>query len=296
MCGIFGFNWKNEQNASEISNLLKHRGPDGEGFLFEDNLTLGHRRLSIIDLSELGKQPMCNEDETIWITFNGEIFNFQEIKKDLIEKGHVFRSKTDTEVIIHGYEEYGTDILKKLNGQFAFCIYDKKKEELFLARDRIGINPLYYYVKDGKFIFGSELKAIMKMGIEKKINKFALNYYLIYGYTPKKQSILENCFKLEAGHFLIFNLKSSKIDKYKRYWDVKFTNEIKDEETAKKLILKQLERSVKARMVADVPVGAFLSGGVDSSAVVAIMSKYTNNLNTFSVKFDHDDFDESEFA
>ena len=211
MCGIIGFNWNDKKLAKELGQLIQHRGPDGEGYYSDSGVTLGHRRLSIIDLSENGKQPMTNEDETIFITFNGEIFNFKEIREELEEKGHTFISKTDTEVIVHGYEEYGTKILDKLNGQFAFAIYDKKKQEIFLARDRIGINPLYYYVKDKKFIFGSELKVIMESGIEKKIDKEALNHYLLFGHTPRKKSIIQHAFKLEPGHYLVYDLEKNKI-------------------------------------------------------------------------------------
>ncbi len=296
MCGILGFNWEDEKLVNKLGNLLNHRGPDQEGYYTDEGISLGHKRLSIIDLSEKGRQPMSNSDKTIWITYNGEIFNFQEIKKELEAKGYHFKSKTDTEVIIYGYQEYGTKILEKLNGQFAFCIYDKKKKKLFLARDRIGINPLYYYLDDDKFIFGSELKIILKSGVKKEINKFALNYYLMYGHTPRKQSIIENAYKLEPGHYMIFDLKNNKIKEYSKYWDVKIINEIKDEALAKKIILEKLDESVKKRLIADVPIGAFLSGGLDSSAVVALMSKYTKNLNTFSIKFDYDEFDESKYA
>ncbi len=296
MCGILGFNFKDEGLARELADLIKHRGPDQGGFYFDDNLSLGHRRLSILDLSEKGKQPMTIDGEDFIIVFNGEIFNYLEIKDDLLKKGHSFYSKTDTEVLLRGYKEYGYKILDKLNGQFAFSIYDKRKKELFLARDRVGINPLYYYFDNKKFIFGSELKVLMNSGIDKEIDKFSLNYYLMYGYTPLQKTILKNCFKLLPAHFLKFSLKENKIKKIEKYWDFKMSGEINNEDEAKKLILEKLDKSVKDRMVADVPVGAFLSGGVDSSAVVAMMSKYTKDINTFSIKFDHSDFDESEYA
>lgn len=296
MCGILGFNWQDEKLAGELSECLKHRGPDQSGFYFAENLSLAHRRLSIVDLSENGRQPMETADGKFIIVFNGEIFNFPEIREDLAAKGYVFKSTGDTEVLLYGYEEYGAGILEKLNGQFALAIFDKEKGELFLARDRAGINPLYYYNAQGKFIFGSELKVILNSGIKKEIDKDALNYYLLYGYAPREQAIIKDCFKLPAAHYLIFSLRENKIIKKERYWDFKLTGEIRDEEEAKKLILEGLDKAVKARMFADVPVGAFLSGGVDSSAVVAMMSRYTDKLNTFSVKFDHDDFDESAYA
>lgn len=296
MCGIAGFNWNDENKIKKITELISHRGPDQAGFYFDENLSLGHRRLSILDLTENGKQPMTSSNGNFTIVFNGEIFNFKDIKEDLAAKGYKFNSKTDTEVLLYGYKEYGKKILDKINGQFAFAVYDKQKEEIFLARDRVGINPLYYYFKDDKFIFGSELKVIIGAGIEKKIDKFSLNYYFLYGYTPREKTILENCYKLKKAHYLVFDLKSKKIKEKNSYWSIKKEILIKDEEDAKKKILKELEKSIKMRMVADVPVGAFLSGGVDSSAVVALMSKYTKNLNTFSIKFDHNEFDESKYA
>ncbi len=249
-----------------------------------------------MDLSENGRQPMITEDGDLAIVFNGEIFNFQSLKFELCRRGCKFKSKTDTEVLLYGYKKFGRKILDKLDGQFVFCIYDKKKNEFFLARDRLGVNPLYYYFDGEKFIFGSELKVILEAGIKKEIDRFALNYYFMYGYTPRERSIIKNCFKLLPAHYLVFSLDKKNIERKERYWNFEFVDEIKDETEAKKLILKQLEKSVRSRMVADVPVGAFLSGGVDSSAVVAMMSRYTKNLNTFSVKFDHDEFDESKYA
>lgn len=296
MCGILGFNWNDKKLAQELGELIAHRGPDQNGVFSNKQVTLGHRRLSILDLSKKGIQPMKTKNGKFIISFNGEIFNYVELREDLISKGYTFKSKTDTEVLLYGYQEYGKDFVKKLNGQFAFCVYDVEREELFLARDQVGINPLYYYFKDSKFIFGSELKVIMESGISKEIDEFSLNYYLMYGYTPRKRCIIKDAFKLEPGHYMVFDLKSSKIKEYKQYWKYKITESIKDESKASRLILNTLDEAVKKRMVADVPVGAFLSGGVDSSAIVALMSKYTKNLNTFSVKFDHDDFDESSYA
>lgn len=293
MCGILGFNWKDLSLAKDLGQSFDHRGPDMEGYYADDSVSLGHKRLSIIDLSVKGKQPLHNHDKSLFITFNGEIFNYKELKKELPD--YEYKTTTDTEVILAAYEKWGVKCLDKLNGQFAFCIYDKNKQKLFLARDRIGINPLYFYHKDKKFIFGSELKVIMNCGIKKKIDKGALHHYLAYGYTPRRQTILENAYKLRPGHYAIYDLKTKTLTE-KKYWDVKLTDEIADEKKAAKLIREQLEESVKARLVSDVPVGAFLSGGVDSSAVVAMISKHKKNLNTFSVKFDHSEFDESEHA
>lgn len=294
MCGIIGFNWNDEKLILKLTNLLKHRGPDSRGLYVDNNVSLGHTRLSIIDLSKKGKQPMFYKN--LIITFNGEIFNFEEIKDDLKNKGYTFKSKTDTEVILLGYQEYKEKILEKLNGQFAFCIYDKKEKIFFLARDRIGINPLYYHIKNDKFLFGSELKTILKSGIHLKINEFSKDHYIVYGHCPRKETIINDTFKLEPGHFLIYDLTQKKIIKHASYWNLRFNNLIKKEQDAVKQIRKVLEESVKKRLLSDVPVGAFLSGGLDSSAVVAFASKYKKNINTFSVKFDCDEFDESKYS
>ena len=295
MCGITGFNWNNKKLISKLTNSISHRGPDSQGIYTNPDISLGHRRLSILDLSKLGNQPMFSKNKKHSIIFNGEIFNYVNLRNDLINKGYIFKSKTDTEVLLNLYIEYGKKCLKKLNGQFSFCIYDSKRNELFLARDRLGINPLYYFNDGSKFVFGSELKTIMKSNKKLTINEDALNYYLLFGNTPTKQSIFNKVYKLRPAEYAVYNLKSKKLTT-KKYWISKFKNEIKNESKAKKLLLEKLDKSVKDRLMSDVPVGAFLSGGLDSSAVVALMSKYTSNLNTFSVKFDHTEFDESEYA
>ena len=296
MCGIVGFNFEDEQLAKELGELLKHRGPDGEGYYKDNGVTLGHRRLSIVDLSDKGSQPMTNEDGTVWLTYNGEIYNFEGIKEDLLAEGHDFTSETDSEVLIHGYEEYGSDLLEKLNGQFAFCIYDKQERKLFLARDRIGINPLYYYWDENKFIFGSELKVILESGVDKEINQEALNHYLSYGYTPRGLSIIENGFKLNPGCYIEFDLDNQELSEQKKFWSLEKDIKIKDEEVAKKAIRRKLKDSVDKRMMADVPVGAFLSGGIDSSTISSMMKQHTDDLKTFSVKFDYEDYDESHYS
>ncbi len=296
MCGIVGFNWKDEKLIKKLTHLLDHRGPDKQDFYIDDSLCLGHTRLSILDLSDKGSQPMSASSGEYSIIFNGEVFNFQEIKNDLQRKGYKFNSRTDTEVLLYGYIEYGYKILQKIDGQFAFCIYDKKREKLLLARDRLGINPLYYFFDGQKFVFGSELKVILESGVKKEIDEFALNYYFLYGYTPRRESIIKNAKKLEPASYISFDIKNNELSEQVKCWDIRLTKEIKDEQKAKDLILREFESSVKERMVADVPVGAFLSGGMDSSAVVALMSRYTENLNTFSVKFDYNDYDESEYA
>jgi len=297
MCGIVGFNWEDEKKIRSLAALLHHRGPEQEGFHVADGVSLGHKRLCIIDLSLKGRQPIYNEDKTICVSYNGEIFNFEGLKQELEKAGHQFESHTDTEVLVHGYEQWGTGLLEKLNGQFAFCIFDKKKNIFFLARDRLGIKPLYYYCDDRNFIFGSELKVFLRSDIRKEINKNALDYYLIFGNTPFEQSILDGVKKLPAGCYLIYNLKERKLQKYQRYWAVSFDEQTDfTEDELKKQIASRLEESVRMQLISDVPLGAFLSGGVDSSIIVSIMRKYVSELNTFSIRFDRPDYNESQYA
>jgi len=293
MCGIYGYNWNNTALARRISTAMVHRGPDDRGIYETEGLTLGHRRLSILDLSRKGHQPMSTPDGAFTITYNGEVFNYQELKAGLKAR---FRSRTDTEVLLYAYKKDGIKFLERLNGQFAFCIYDRRRGELLLARDRVGINPLYYYEKDGTFLFGSELKAILLSDVEKRIDEQALHHYLLYGYTPRGQSILRHCKKLNPGHYLIYNLRERRITAYKAYWRPRITHAITDEDVAKERLLELLDKAVERRLLADVPVGAFLSGGLDSSAIVALMSKRTQQLNTFSITFDYPDYDEAEYA
>jgi len=248
-------------------------------------------------LSEQGRQPIYNEDKSICVTFNGEIFNFEEIKKELEKSGHIFKSHTDTEVLVHGYEQWGAVLPEKLNGQYAFCIFDKKNNRLFLARDRFGIKPLYYYCKDGRFIFGSELKVFLKSDINKAIDKNALEYYLYFCNTPSEQSILEDVKKLPPSYYLIYDLNEKKIIKRDSYWTISFEEQLEiSEEELKCEIRERIEKSVRMQLLSDVPLGAFLSGGVDSSIIVSVMRKYVKELNTFSIRFDRPEYNESHFA
>lgn len=297
MCGIVGFNWEDEKKIKMLAGLLNHRGPEQEGFHVKDGISIGHKRLRIIDLTEKGRQPLYNEDGNILVTFNGEIFNFPEIKVELEKQGHIFSSHTDTEVLVHGYEQWGAGLLEKLNGQFAFCIFDRNKNLFFLARDRLGIKPLYYYCNNKKFIFGSELKVFLKGDVEKKINQNAMNYYLLFGNTPGEQSIIEGVKKLLSGCMLIYDLTEKKITQFKKYWSVSFDQQLDcSQEEIEQQIVKRLDDAIKMQLIADVPVGAFLSGGIDSSILVAIMSKYVKDLNTFSIRFDRPEFNESQYA
>jgi asparagine synthase (glutamine-hydrolysing) len=289
MCGISGFNWEDKKVIKRMNKLLSHRGPDGHGYYTDKFVSLGHVRLAIIDLSKAGKQPMCNEDGTIWITYNGELYNFKPLKTKLEAAGHEFNSNTDTEVILHSYEEWGVDCIKRFNGMFSFCIYDLNTKNLFLVRDRIGIKPLYYYFDNGKFIFASEIKAILEhKAIRKEINFDALNRYFMLRYIPGEETIFKRISKLPPGYYLKFNLKSKSL-RIEQYWDFHTSpRSYLSNSESKKLIRKLLKDSVNKRLLSDVPLGVFLSGGIDSSAVVALMRRLNkeNSIKTFSVGFE----------
>jgi len=296
MCGIVGFNWRDVSLIRELAGLLSHRGPDQEGFYTDDDISLGHRRLSVLDLSLNGRQPMQNEDGSVIVIFNGEIFNFKALKEDLLAKGHVFTSGTDTEVLVHLYEEHDFDIPRYLDGQFAFTIFDKKRNVFFIARDRVGIIPLYYYFDGQKFIFASELKPILASGVDKSIDMDALQIYLRFGYIFSPYCILKNTRKLEPGTSMVFDISDKQIKKKDRYWQVEFNKRDIGFGQAKEILRKTLYDSVSERLIADVPVGAFLSGGVDSSAVSFLIKKTHKHLKTFSVRFEYREFDESRYA
>ncbi len=286
MCGICGFNWDNKLKLREMLDLIKHRGPDDEGYYTDSLASIGIRRLSIIDLIT-GHQPQHNEKEDIWIVFNGEIYNFKEIRVDLEGKGHTFYTKSDTEVIIHSYEEWGEDCVKKLRGQFAFCIFDLNKKILFLARDHMGLKPLYYYFDGNKFIFGSEIKSILAHNIERELNEKSFSLYISLRYIPFNLTLFKNILKVPPSSFLIFDLVSKHIS-IKSYWDINFNiNRDKSVSYLANELKNLLEESIKIRLVSDVPLGAFLSGGIDSSSVVGIMSKLMDDpVKTFSIYFE----------
>lgn len=301
MCGICGLVITDKSNIVNLNVLKKmtdsliHRGPDEEGYFHQDFVGLGHRRLSIIDLSE-GQQPIFNEDKSKVIIFNGEIYNYLELKKFLESKGHFFKTASDTEVILHLYEEFGPDCVLKLRGMFAFAIYDLKKEILFLSRDRLGIKPLYYYYHNSKFIFGSEIKAILEYpDINKDIDNTAFFDYLKYLYIPSPKSIFKYIKKLPAGYSLILKNGSYNIS---QYWDLTFedNNELTENKHIEELT-HILEESVRIRLMSEVPLGAFLSGGIDSSMVVAIMSRFNEKqVITNSVGFTFNEFNELPYA
>jgi len=287
MCGIAGFNWNDLNLITKMIHSLKHRGPDGSGKFLNDNISLGNTRLAIIDLTDKGKQPLHNEDESCWITFNGMIYNYEEVRKNLEEKGHNFYSNTIAEVVIHAYEEYSYNCLNQFNGQFAFCIYDDVKQELFLARDKFGIKPLYYYYKDNCFIFASEIKTILEYDFENKINKEALREYFTYRFTFAPNTILQNIFKIKPSQYLIFDLKTNHLS-FHQYYSLKI--DARPPVTSNKLSItsfKLMKNAVKQRLKADVPVCTFLSGGIDSSLVTSLVSQFVKELNTFSVGFEN---------
>ncbi len=296
MCGIIGFNWEDKALIKKMANSIKSRGPDGYGYYTDKNITLGHRRLAIIDLSKKGKQPMSDNEGAIWITFNGEIYNYKELRKELESFGHKFKSNTDTEVILYTYKQYGYDFLKKLNGMCAFAIWDGRKNRLIIARDNLGIKPLYYYWDKGKFIFASEIKAILLSKIKKELNNQALCEILQNKFVSSSETPFNKIKKLLAGHYCI--LENEKLI-VKKFWDI---------ENEGKLILKENEyrerlnnllvSSVKDHMIADVEVGSFLSGGIDSSLVTALaqkeMHRENKSIKTFNVYFDN--FSERNYA
>ncbi len=298
MCGICGIAYTDKSKKVDgdeiklMANLMKHRGPDGEGFFINESVGLGHRRLAIIDLSENGKQPMSNEDGSIWITFNGEIYNYQELKEQLKSK-HQFKSNSDTEVIIHGYEEWGIDVLKKLRGQFAFGLHDSQNNKLFLAVDHIGQKPLYYFFDKNKkkFYFASEIKPILESSkIPPKINLKALHLYFVHNWrhVPHPHTIIENIYKLQPANFLVLNLNDGHL-RLDNYWQPDFTKTNYSEEKYKNDYRNIAKQCVDLVSVSDVPVAVSLSGGVDTSTIVALMNPSSNGLRTYSIGFNNDD-------
>jgi asparagine synthase (glutamine-hydrolysing) len=330
MCGICGKVCLNGQGIEidvvrRMSAVIKHRGPDDSGVVLiplrghsgggleiraseppkEDLgrdflVAMGHQRLSIIDLSEAAHQPMCNENGSIWIVYNGEIYNFMELRNDLKAMGHVFKSKSDTEVVIHAYEEWGTDCLTRFRGMFAFGLWDHQKGRLFLARDRVGQKPLCYYHKDGILIFASEMKSILQdPDVERQVNHEAMHEYLAYQYIPAPNTIFEGIRKLPPAHYLLYDRKGRIL--VRRYWKLDFTVKLSGKSIETNALydklLERLKEAVKIRLVSDVPLGVFLSGGIDSSAIVALMAQLMDQpVRTFSIGFEEREYDELPYA
>ena len=305
MCGLAGIFESRSQAPIDRALLRRmtdsqsHRGPDDSGYFTAPGVGLGHRRLSIIDLSG-GHQPLFNEDGSVVVVYNGEIYNFQDLVEELSAAGHVFRTHCDTEVVVHAWEEWGEDCVQRFRGMFAFALWDANRETLFLARDRLGIKPMYYAVLEtGTLLFGSELKALLEHpGCPRRIDPTAVEDYFAYGYIPDPKSIYADVLKLAPGHVLSLR-RGEACPAPRRYWDITFEaprHRLGETELAEALI-EELREAVRLRLIADVPLGAFLSGGVDSSAVVALMAGLQNEpVNTCSIGFKQADFDESRYA
>ncbi|GAK57261.1 asparagine synthase, glutamine-hydrolyzing [Candidatus Vecturithrix granuli] len=301
MCGICGKLYFNRQKRVEadlinrMSETLRHRGPDEDGVYVDGSVGLGHRRLSIIDLST-GRQPMSNSRKDIWIVFNGEIYNFLELRQDLEKRGYTFTTTSDTEVILALYEAYGTDCVNSLRGMFAFAIWDKSLQRLFLARDRLGKKPLFYSVIHQSLVFASEIKALLQdPTFPREMSMSAMSHYLTYQYIPAPETIFKHIYKLPPAHILV--CQHGKITQ-QRYWRLSYFPKVSlPEQEIEERVISLLEESVKIRMISDVPIGAFLSGGIDSSLVVALMARYSSQpVNTFSIGFKEKAFNELPYA
>ena len=337
MCGIFGIVTNRAVEASVLEKagkILSHRGPDDSGiWISKNNHTgLGHQRLSIIDLSQNAHQPMSNEacpecrrrNGSAWITYNGEVYNFKEIRSLLETKGHVFKSLSDTEVILHAYEEWGEECINRFSGMFAFAIWDERKQRLFIARDRIGKKPLFYYWDEKLFTFASEIQALLALNIPRDVDLYAIHQYLTYQYIPAPKSAFKNVFKLPPAHYLILenknnppsppfakggmggfsgkdikDAKNSYVLRIQKYWDIDFSKKVTvlDWKTLSGEVFERLKESVRQRLISDVPFGAFLSGGIDSSVVVALMSEVMQEpVKTFSIGFEEEAYNELPYA
>ena len=299
MCGFAGYihnygTFDKEEVIHKMADRIKHRGPDDAHYYIDDGIALGFRRLSIIDL-EGGRQPILNEDGSLVLLFNGEIYNYQELREELIKAGHVFTTKTDSETILHGYEEYGKKILDRLRGMFAFIIWNKNTKELFGARDIFGIKPFYYYKKGKEFMFGSEIKSFLSHpNFEKELDEGMIPLYLSYEYSPDERTIFKNVFKLPGAH--CFTYKNGEL-KVERYYKIEY--KIEDDKSLEyweDAITKEFTESVSMHQIADVEVGCFLSSGVDSSYVVKEISKGTKKVKTFSVGYEEEKYSELPYA
>src|SRR3989339_513903 len=296
MCGIAGFNWPEKPAVTKMTDSLFHRGPDKGGFFCDDKVSLGHRRLSIIDLSEKGSQPMFFKNFVI--VYNGEIYNFKEIRETLLGEGYRFASETDTEIVAAAYHHWGTQCVEKFNGMWAFCIYDRDKNNLFLSRDRFGVKPLYYYFDGNKFIFSSELKAITAIEPNMTLDEKGLNFFFYQKYIGSDLTVFKNCHKLLPSHNLIFDISTREIS-LNKFYDLR-------EQIAKCCDISLSQRldsvhpllvdAVEKRLIADVPVGSFLSGGIDSSLISAIISGKHKNFDTFSIGFRESSYNELDYS
>ncbi len=300
MCGIAGFIDAQcsydaaVQLIDRMCKVIRHRGPDDQGVWVGDGMAVGMRRLSIIDLAG-GHQPIFNEDQSVLVVFNGEIYNYRELRHLLEERGHHFQTTSDTEAIVHAYEEYGDDCVKQLRGMFTFAIWDRKRQRLLAARDRFGKKPLNYYWDGQRLIFGSEIKSLLEAAIPREINHLALDEYLTYLCVPAPNTLFNGIFKLPAAHILVY--EDGQIST-RRYWELPFIPTCQDDEaTAIERTRALLQEAVEVRLMSEVPLGAFLSGGVDSSVVVGLMSQVMSRpVKTFSIGFEEEDYSELAYA
>ena len=299
VCGIAAFTWQNRQLAGAMTARLSHRGPDQSGIYCSDSVSLGHRRLSVIDLSARGRQPMSHPSGMYHVVYNGEIYNFAEVRRELERKGHHFQSDTDTEIILHGYAEWGRNCVQRFNGMFAFVLWDQRRQELFAARDRIGIKPLYYSVLHGPerhMIFASEMKAILECtAVDRSIDPQALYQFMGFEFVPSPRTIFKHIHRLEPGCYLTWTRGAQ--PRIERYWQLQVRSVSRSRAEHEHLMRELLEKSVQRQLVSDVPLGVFLSGGLDSSAVVAMMSKLgVAPLDTFSLHYEDASFSELDYA
>lgn len=295
MCGIAGITWNDAELVERMAATMTHRGPDQAGVYCDGMVSLAHRRLSIIDLSEDGRQPMSNEDGSVRVVFNGEIYNFRELRDILGGKGHIFRSQCDTEVIIHAWEEYGPACVEHLRGMFAFAIWDARQRELFVARDRIGIKPLYYCSFNGDLVFASEIKAILQAPqVPRKVHPQSVYHYVGYEFVPAPDTIFEGIHKLPPGHYLRFRNGTAEV---RPYWDLDLTPVDRTPAEHEAALRDSMRDAVRSHLVSDVPLGVFLSGGLDSSALVAFMHQCgIAPIRTFSLGYADRSFSELEYA
>mgnify|MGYP001249283112 FL=1 len=298
MCGICGISWTDKDLIKLMGSACKHRGPEHEGFYVDDHVSLCCERLRIIDLSDKASQPIHNEDQSIWVVLNGEIYNFRDLRKSL-ERKHNFYTDTDTEVIVHAYEEFGENCLQKLDGMFAFALWDMEKKKLFIARDRLGVKPLYYCIKSDKLLFASEIKSILQdLDIQRKLNYDALCQFVTYAYTIDGQTMFNGINELLPGHKLIFTFRDKKV-KIEKYWDLQLTKNLQSDEENLNTLRLLLESAINKRRVSDAPLGALLSGGLDSSVMVALLAKLSDKpVRTFTTGFGNelDEFDEARIV
>jgi asparagine synthase (glutamine-hydrolysing) len=304
MCGIAGIVSRSPSDLElQVEAMLeqeRHRGPDDHGVWSDGLCALGQRRLAIIDLSPAGRNPMSNEDGSIWITFNGEIYNFQELRRELEGLGYRFRSRSDTETIVRAYEQWGIDCLRRLRGMFAFAIWDQRCRRLFLARDRVGKKPLFYTAAGDRFLFASELQALVAAPeIPLEANTSSIDLYLSWGYVPAPHTGFRNIFKLPPAHWLTLDLsRGEPVMKIERYWSLAYTPKLNiSEQEAAEALREKLTEAVRLRLISDVPLGAFLSGGIDSSVVVGLMARLSDKpVRTFSIGFRETAYNELEYA